>query len=96
MLTCAHCTHEVTLKPPHQSLHSCTPTAYNPYTHVEPSRYASNASLNPPYTFSHPPLTTLVLLECPPDIPLTLLPHRPNPQHRLPSLGSCSTLKMRL
>ncbi|MBW0503504.1 hypothetical protein O181_043219 [Austropuccinia psidii MF-1] len=34
---------------PHQSLRFRTPAAYNPYAPAAPSRYASKASLNPPY-----------------------------------------------
>ncbi|MBW0558269.1 hypothetical protein O181_097984 [Austropuccinia psidii MF-1] len=34
---------------PHHSLHFHTPAAYNPYPPAVPSRYASDASLNPPY-----------------------------------------------
>ncbi|MBW0494524.1 hypothetical protein O181_034239 [Austropuccinia psidii MF-1] len=49
-------------------------------------------------TLLTPPTTCLILTlsQFPPNMPLTLLPHRPNPQCHLPSLCSCNTLKMRL
>ncbi|MBW0460901.1 hypothetical protein O181_000616 [Austropuccinia psidii MF-1] len=56
----------------------------------------SCGTLNPPYAFSHLLITILTLSQCPPNIPPTLLLHRPNPQCHLPSLHSCNALKMRL
>ncbi|MBW0470424.1 hypothetical protein O181_010139 [Austropuccinia psidii MF-1] len=42
------------------------------------------------------PLTILALLPSPQDMPLMLPSHRHDPQRCLPSLCSCSSLKMRL
>ncbi|MBW0586063.1 hypothetical protein O181_125778 [Austropuccinia psidii MF-1] len=75
---------------PHHSLHFHTPAAHNPYAPAGPSRYTCYATL------SHPPITILMLLKYPPDMPPTLLPHRPNPQFHLRSLRSCNAVKMRL
>ncbi|MBW0478893.1 hypothetical protein O181_018608 [Austropuccinia psidii MF-1] len=61
-----------------------------------PSRYTSYTALNPCYASSSLPITILMLSQFPPDMPLMLLPHQPNPQHHLPSLRSCNTLNMRL
>ncbi|MBW0476770.1 hypothetical protein O181_016485 [Austropuccinia psidii MF-1] len=79
---------------PHQSLGFHTPAAHNPYAPAAPSRYTSYATLNPPYASSSLPITILILSQCPPKMPLTLLPHQPNPQRHLPSLCSCHALKM--
>ncbi|MBW0480042.1 hypothetical protein O181_019757 [Austropuccinia psidii MF-1] len=61
-------------------------STYNPHTPTVPSRYASDTALNPPYTSSLRLCSAL----------LTFLQYWPNPQCRLPSLGSCSALNMRL
>ncbi|MBW0528893.1 hypothetical protein O181_068608 [Austropuccinia psidii MF-1] len=42
------------------------------------------------------PPTNPYALACPPDKPLTLLPHQPNPQPHLPSLCSSKAPKIRL
>ncbi|MBW0482792.1 hypothetical protein O181_022507 [Austropuccinia psidii MF-1] len=42
------------------------------------------------------PLAILTRAQCPPNIPLMPPSHHPNPQCHLPSLRSCSALKMRL
>ncbi|MBW0552234.1 hypothetical protein O181_091949 [Austropuccinia psidii MF-1] len=61
---------------PHQSLRFCTPAAYNHYPPAAPSGYASNATLNPPYAFSHRPNPLLQLPSlcslCPLDMPTLL------------------------
>ncbi|MBW0482163.1 hypothetical protein O181_021878 [Austropuccinia psidii MF-1] len=47
-----------------------------------------------PPTSSSLPITILMLLQFPPNMPLMLLPHRPKPQFHLPSLHSCNALTM--
>ncbi|MBW0555500.1 hypothetical protein O181_095215 [Austropuccinia psidii MF-1] len=81
---------------PHHSLCFHTPATDNPYAPAGHSRYTCYASLKPPYTLSNPPITILTILQYPPGMPPTLLPHWPNPQFHLWSLHSCNILKMRL
>ncbi|MBW0484595.1 hypothetical protein O181_024310 [Austropuccinia psidii MF-1] len=40
---------------PHHSLCFHTHASYSPYPPAAPSRYTSNAALNPPFASSHPP-----------------------------------------
>ncbi|MBW0479130.1 hypothetical protein O181_018845 [Austropuccinia psidii MF-1] len=46
---------------PHNSLRFRPPASCNPYAPAEPSRYASDTTLNPPYASTPPPLTILTL-----------------------------------
>ncbi|MBW0589230.1 hypothetical protein O181_128945, partial [Austropuccinia psidii MF-1] len=66
----AHDTHlpgpqdETTIQPPISSLtnpYASAPVACSPYTHAEPSRYASDTTLNPPYSSAPRPLAILTL-----------------------------------
>ncbi|MBW0542542.1 hypothetical protein O181_082257 [Austropuccinia psidii MF-1] len=58
-----------------------------------PQRPQPSLCLLPP-TSSSLPITILMLLKCPPNMPPTLLPHQLNPQHHLPSLHSQDETKM--
>ncbi|MBW0528811.1 hypothetical protein O181_068526 [Austropuccinia psidii MF-1] len=83
---------------PHPSLCFCTPTTYHGYVPAGPARYASEATMpclpSPILMLPHPPLTILILPQCPQDMPPMLPPHvHPHPCS-LPCLCSCRTLKI--
>ncbi|MBW0477170.1 hypothetical protein O181_016885 [Austropuccinia psidii MF-1] len=61
MLMCPQRTQRSDSDTTHQSFCFCTPAAYNPHVPADPSRYASNASLNPVYAFSRLPNPLLCL-----------------------------------
>ncbi|MBW0538048.1 hypothetical protein O181_077763 [Austropuccinia psidii MF-1] len=68
-----------------------------PYASTPPPRL-QDIPPTPPSTLLMPSPTHLILMlsQFPPDMPLMLLPHWPNPQPHLPSLHPCNALKMRL